>query len=407
MNRIATIATNICILIALVTIHLAAYSQQDTVIEYRYATQSITVVPPVFVDTTIMFDHTSAYVGPLQAQTTLSLTAPTANLFANTQFSDITRAELTMPVTEFPARTAIKIWRYNHDTLRHDCSGMLVSENFVLTAAHCVYDNAFSQWVGDSMLVAPAYDNGQFQPNFPSSKVKSAYLFKRHYDHAEYQDIALLELDVPVGQVTGYCGIAFHAYQTFFNGKIFHKFSYPGQVDPFDSSRVYNGDTMYYNYGAVEHQSPDWLVVAGLGAAGVPGQSGSTFLYTDNQDYYAYGVFAFASQYRHYAIDRGIFYQFKNVMDSHLAPIQTEIVLPYMEIFPHPVQQQATIRFSNPDHQPRTLHIVDVQGKTIREYSDITEDRIVFDRSSLPTGLYFVQLFEGKNLMGRGKLMVQ
>jgi hypothetical protein len=150
--------------------HLVA--QPDTIVAFDVQNRTISLIPPVPVDTNIQFDHSSSSVGPLGNQSILSLVPPTTNVFPGSQFSQLARAELFDPVTDFPARTAIRIWYWEDDTLRNDCSGMMVGDQFVLTAAHCVYTPFFGQtWLGDSLLVAPAYDNGQFQPNFPTSKV--------------------------------------------------------------------------------------------------------------------------------------------------------------------------------------------------------------------------------------------
>ena len=65
------------------------------------------------------------------------------------------------------------------------------------------------------------------------------------------EDIAIIKLREPIGLKTGWAGIAFASNDIYFQNKVLHKFSYPGIVDPSDSSRVFNGDTMSYNYGTV------------------------------------------------------------------------------------------------------------------------------------------------------------
>ena len=68
----------------------------------------------------------------------------------------------------------------------------MISENLVLTSAHCIVRN--NEWRHDSLLAAPAFDNGTFQHDVPTSIVEKYYMFKTYYDNKGLDDIALLEL---------------------------------------------------------------------------------------------------------------------------------------------------------------------------------------------------------------------
>ena len=70
----------------------------------------------------------------------------------------------------------------------------------------------------------------------------------------------------------------------YYHGKTFHKLSYPAVVDPFDTSKVYNGDTLYYQSGQVNNYQHNYMKLGSQNAWGVPGQSGSSIFYTNNID---------------------------------------------------------------------------------------------------------------------------
>ncbi len=388
---------------------LGAHAQLDTIIQYEVATGAVIVMPSVAVDTSIHFDHTAYEIGPLGDQQLLDLVPPTANLFLNSQFSDIARTEPFMPVTSYPARTAIKLSYWHNDTLRDDCSGIMVGDQFVLTSAHCVFSHSGNPtWIGDSLLAVPAYDNGQAQPSLPSSLVEYCYIFKTKYDNTSGNDLALLQLRTPIGQTTGYVGFAFSSDTSYFRGKVFHKFSYPAARHIIDTTRVYNGDTMYYNYGYIRAIGNQWLEIPANSAIGVQGQSGSTFLYTDNQAYYGFGVMNFASRCRHYPIHQGEFYQLKHIIDTHLvnvAPLAQQATL--LQAYPNPFSEQTTLRFANPTHAAHCLRLCDMQGRVVLTIDGIRDEALTLDRGDLASGMYSFQLLAGEQLRGSGKVIVE
>lgn len=369
--------------------------QPDTIVVYNVRNQSIELIPPVAYDSTIIFENTSFSTGEMGRKVPLDLDPPVVNIIEGTQFTDIARAELFFDVTTYPARTAVKLFAWRNDTLRNRCSGTMVSENLVLTAAHCLIGN--NTWRQDSLLAAPAFDNGVFPAGIPTSVVEKYYLFKTFYDGKSWDDIALLELRDPIGFETGWQGIAYHSDTTFFTENVFHKFSYPAVQSPFDSTRVYNGDTLYYNYGLIDyisHLGPEFIGLYNV-VLGVPGQSGSSLFYSNNIDYYAFGVMNFATNYRHYLINQNVFYQFKNIIDNHAMYVNEQIDETYpLMVYPNPATDRVTVEFYNPGSQRLTLAVYDMQGRMVRQIQNITGERFYLYRDGLPSGFYIIRLHD-------------
>ena len=383
---------------------VAGFAQPDTIIVYNVPTQTVNTILPLSFDTTATFDNTSSSIGSFGSQVPLSLTPPTVNLFNGSNFSDIERAELFHTVTDYPIRTAIKLFGWLNDTLEHGCSAIMVGENLVLTAAHCIQSLTTQDWLFDSILVAPAYDNGTIQLTLPTSIVDKYYVFKSFYYHTAFDDIALLQLRQPIGQQIGWAGIAFSSDTSYFSGKVFHKFSYPSVVSPFDSSKVYNGDTLYYNYGYIGIVPFNNLGVNSPQALGIPGQSGSSFLYTDNFDYYSFGVFTFSSNYRHYQITRNVFNRLKNIMDNYAVSIQDKIAEGNsIKVYPNPTSGYFYIQGSFA--LPAVIELYDLTGRQVYR-KPIKSNFQQINVANLAAGLYIYRLLsDGKQ--ARGEIILE
>lgn len=388
-----------------------AYCQPDTILVYDVRSQTVNLIPPVFPDTTLSSGNTSFSTGTSGNQVLLSLNPPIANLVPGTQFTDIARLELVFNATTYPARTGVKLFAWSDDTLKNNCSGTMVSANLVLTAAHCIWHRGSYNWIMDSLMAAPAYDNGEYQADYPTSVADKYYLFKTFYDGKDWDDIALLELREPIGLHTGWQGLAFNSDTSFFTENVFHKFSYPGVTSPFDSTRIYNGDTLYYNYGLIDylqyqHSSLDWLGVINGTMLGIPGKSGSSLFYTDNNKHFVFGVLNFANNYRHYLITRNVYSQFKNIIENHAASvIDLAGSKNPVRVFPNPAVHRVNIEFDNPRNERFSLILYNNQGQPALAIQNITGNLVYVDRTNLPSGLYFFSLYNDKQTYCTGKFV--
>jgi hypothetical protein len=63
-----------------------------------------------------------------------------------------------------------------------------------------------------------------------------------------------------------------------------------------------------------------------------------------------------------------------------------------MIIYPNPMDNHATIRFSNPEHSEYRLTIRDISGRIILIQDNITEETIQISRNDLGAGYFFVEL---------------
>ena len=230
-----------------------------------------------------------------------------------------------------------------------------------------------------------------------------------YYDGNFIQDFALMQLDEPLGDETGWVGMAFNADSAYFHNKVFHKFSYPAIVSPYDPTRIYNGDTMYYNYGYINADDADWLKIVSPEAKAIPGQSGSALVYTDNAgEYYTFGTLSFSNQYQHSRIKNNIFHALKNIIDNNTVGItETQTATTNSRVYPNPFSDYALLDAGITTAGPYTLILYNAQGQAVRSTRGIISGLIKIERNDLSPGLYFYRLSGSKSLPANGKFVIR
>ena len=381
--------------------YVQSYSQTDTLISYNIETRQIDICSPIIIDTTKLFDHTEWNYGTESGLDLLNLTPPEST-FQNSGFTDLTPVHDYFSVSNYPARTAVEIFFINNDSLKKVCSGVLVAENYVLTDCHCtgVYDSNNVFQFQDSIVVSPAFDNGKDNPLFGKGVGIGYITFKSNMKGFLQKDIALIKVKEEIGSKTGWIGIAFSKDDNYYRNEVFHKFSYPGTVDPTDSTRIFNGDTLYYNYGTLDLIEARWL---GYNITGIPGQSGSSLFYTNNNEYYSLGTHVWASQSRHLRITPEIFYAFKPIINDGISNISDDNAISnsyhLSEAYPNPFNPRVTLNYELPMGSRVKLTIYNILGEEVATLVDGFETAgyksVEFDASNVSSGVYFYRLQAG------------
>lgn len=177
----------------------------------------------------------------------LVMTTPVNNCFQNTPGGD-DRYDAAGNITAGPNGRIDTLPNVNGPYFNGGCTGSLIDSKHIVTAGHCVYDREYfplGNPVGNpppvrltynrnttQIRVVPAYNNGN-APYCDAFAVTMMWFLgwtvSQNYDF----DIAIVELDRPVGALTGWFGYGVRNDCAFYlpgpNGNYFINFSYPGR----------------------------------------------------------------------------------------------------------------------------------------------------------------------------------
>lgn len=390
------------------------FSQNDTLVSYDVRTKQIESVKNTHFDTTKRFENTLWNVGTLNGISELSLLKPT-DVFPGSGFTDYRPAQQFFPVSNYPQRTTVKLFKYRNGIIKQEGSGVMISKDLVLTASHCVYLYNGSDSIAtfhDSLLAIPAFDNGKENQFCGKSISAMYYLPKSNFQYFLSQDVAIIKLREPIGLKTGWVGISFFEEDSSLKNKVFHKFSYPGTVDLTDSTRVFNGDTLYYNYGTLDLIEQNEF---GYNISAIPGQSGSSLIYTNNESYYSVGVLNWMHQSRHYRFSKEMYYAFKGIIESSTNSIKihnnSPVEYSLSNAYPNPFNPTTQFEFQLPIKSTVSLRIYDIIGREVEilvnELKEPGKYSVQWNAPQFASGMYLAKMTAGSFLSTKKIMLVK
>jgi len=388
----------------LLFLSFSIFGQLDTMIVYDLATKTYEIFPPVQYDATITNDKTSSSIGTLDGFTVLSNEIPTENLFTDSDFTRLTKTADQFDLTHYPMRTSVKLKGISITGGDMECSGTLISENIVLTAAHCTFDYFGNiEFNVESMNVFPSYDEGEAPNDIPTAEVTKIFLTKKTIDGSTFFDVCMLLLDEPIGTELGYQGFGF-APTDELTEKVLHKMSYPAANSNTTPIEFYNGDTTYYNYGLISYDNLfGYLEIDSPDAEGIPGQSGSGLFESINEEHIIYGVLV-SNNYQHVRLLPNYFYQMKNIVDNYQTVSSVEVFKnrTQVRVEPNPFDNGTTVKLFQNYSGTHQYRLISITGQILREGSFYNNELTLW-RKDLISGIYVLSIVleNGETVMER------
>jgi len=291
------------------------------ILVYDLQTKSLDTLSTFGFDPTITTDHTKHYCGEKKTAR-LKQEVPKSNLVSDTKFTNLVPLASMESDLAFPYTTSVKIILPDSGD-KHQASGVMVGEKFVLTAGHSVLKKYTNESSFEKIDVIAAYDHVLSSDEELRSAVRKIY-FVKDWRIGEGEDLVLLELEDAIGARSGWMSIGFEQ-ESKLVGKVFHKLSYPAYNTPYND-KPFTGDDLHMSYGVADYISLEFLGVENH-IVGLGGESGSPIFTTDNNDeYITYGVLTFLGNYNHTRIRPSIYYAFESILggESSTWPTQSE-----------------------------------------------------------------------------------
>ncbi|WP_282121507.1 trypsin-like serine peptidase [Ruegeria atlantica] len=119
---------------------------------------------------------------------------------------DAIRAREILAADQPPWRAIGRVNFASRDQKSH-CTGVLVSDNLVLTAAHCLYNTPRQRWIPPSSIrFAAGYQRGEAAviSGVKAYRVHPEQGVEGRFDDRSNLDWAVLELSAPIGRQVGY-----------------------------------------------------------------------------------------------------------------------------------------------------------------------------------------------------------
>lgn len=366
------------------------------IIKYNFESKNFDTIAGVSFDIKMTSDRTNFDLGEMYPSS-VPMDMPTENLSEGTQFTSPLVAKDQYSMVNYPVSTTIKLFKVSGNDLRDQCTGTMVGPRHVLTSAHCVLKPYTVEVVVEDLIAVAGYDVSMDTTDHIKAQVSDVY-FLDEWNIGEGDDQALLELDEPIGYYTGWVSFGYNDDDEYFSGKNFHKFSYPTYRTPYNQY-PFNGDTLYYSYGAIDYVADDFLGVIGH-IKGAGGESGSSILYINNEDIYtSYGVLTWVGYYNHSRFNAERFNAFQHIVREAVLTNTSELLEDSeVVVYPNPSNDYINIEVNAADVDINSIGIFDISGRLI-QVINTDYDRTRIDVAELPEGLYHLKMISKKGLV--------
>jgi len=390
-------------------LYFGASAQDDQLMIYDAGNYSSVVKPAntneIDLDVIKSKNYTQSWQMPSQAM----LCPATASKFSEMQAS----CSFISP-EQFPASATVKIVSIHGDTTWDKCSGMLVGDRYVLTAAHCVLtdEDGWKDIKGfvPNMYVRPGYDKGS-DSKYGKVRVVRTYIFKSYFLGKSKKDIALLELAYPIGDNTGWVNMDSEDDNQKVMKTRFYNFSYPMDASRVNFYRDFNGDTMYLKAGQPDYISQHYI---GVNNVGIPGESGSLLIADDMHGFTAYGVRNFSEEkFSFYRLKKEEVNVFYNIINRNNAPKQElprivkNTTAHGITVYPNPVFEKAIITASSSIDQIQVSIYDTKNNEVLNTTLSGNNGNFLLENFSLPQGTYFMIAKQNNNYVGNAKVVIR